>query len=106
MSQQIVFLHSKLEMCLLVYQMFYFLFYLIILYTKGFPKFCIKQCEKFSMLEVEWREKTHVIHSLLLLPLLRGVCVWSLFCCAALCTLSSFAIILLRESGNCYTLSS
>ena len=38
-----------------------------------------------------------LIHFLLMVPLSVLFCVWSLFCCAALSVLSSFAIILVRE---------
>ena len=35
-----------------------------------------------------------LIHCLLFFPLYVGVSVWSLFCCAVFCDLSTFAIIL------------
>ena len=38
-----------------------------------------------------------LIHSLLLLSLFLGGCVWSLFCCAVFSVISSFAIILLGK---------
>ena len=46
-----------------------------------------------------------LIHSLLLLPLFVGVCVWSLLCYAVLSVLSSLAVILLRRvKAGCFTL--
>ena len=44
--------------------------------------------------------KMLLIHSLLLLSLFMGVLYWSMFCYAVFTVLSSFSIILLRESWS------
>ena len=56
----------------------------------------------------DYRTKAVVLLLLIrcsLLPLLLGFCVCSMFCCAVICVLSSFAIILMGlERADCFTL--